>query len=130
MFLSFSNVQTVVFTFTIKWNNISFSIHQKLFWMFSAIIMEDQQFKYTSHCLCIFYPEPFHFFAPTLHIIEWKGSWKEFVFIQLFFKSENISRAKSRGGAGVNDITKNCGAFREILPLLPELFVNCDITCE
>ena len=73
MFLSFSNVQIVVFTFTIKWNNISFSIHQKLFWMFSAIIMEDQQFKYTSHCLCIFYPEPFHFFAPTLHIIEWKA---------------------------------------------------------
>ena len=41
----------------------------------------DYQFKYISHCLCVFYPEPFNFSAPTLHIIEWKGSCKEFLLL-------------------------------------------------
>ena len=85
--------------------------------------MQDYQFKYISHGLCIFYPEPFHFSAPTLHIIEWKGSCKEFLFVQLFFKSDNISRATFRGGAWVNVITKNCDAYREMPPFVPELFV-------
>ena len=62
------------FVFTIKWNDISFSISQKLLRITSAIIMQDYQFKYISHSLCIFYPETFHISAPTLHIIEWKGS--------------------------------------------------------
>ena len=90
--------------------------------MLSANVMQDYQFKYISHCLCIFYPEPFLFSAPTLHITEWKGSCKEFLFVRLFFKSNNISRATFRG-AWVNGITKNCGAYREILPFVPEFFV-------
>ena len=81
--------------------------------------MQDYQFKYVSHCLCIFYPESFLFPAPTLHIIEWKGSCKEFLFVQLFFKSDDISRVTFRG----NDITKNRRAYREIPPFVPELFV-------
>ena len=31
--------------------------------------MQDYQFKYSSHCLCIFYSEPFLFSAPTVHMI-------------------------------------------------------------
>ena len=85
--------------------------------------MQGYQFKYISRCLCIFYPEPFLFSAPTLHIIECKGSYKEFLFVQLFFKSDHISHATFRGGAWVNDITKNCGAYCEIPPFVPELFV-------
>ena len=111
------------FVFTIKWSDISFSIHQKLPWILSANVMQDYQFKYVSHCLCIFYPESFLFPAPTLHIIEWKGSCKEFLFVQLFFKSDNISRATFRGGAWVNDVTKNWGAYREIPPFVQELYV-------
>ena len=107
------------FVFTIKWSDISFSIHQKLPWILSANVMQDYQFKYVSHCLCIFYPESFLFPAPTLHIIEWKGSCKEFLFVQLFFKSDDISRVTFRG----NDITKNRRAYREIPPFVPELFV-------
>ena len=49
-------------------------------------------------------------------IIEWKHSCK--FFVQLFIKSDNISLAIFRG----NDITENCGAYREIPPLVPELF--------
>ena len=71
----------------------------------------------------MFYPEPFLFSAPTLHIIEWKSSSKEFLFVQLFFKPDNVSRTTFRGDAWVNDITKNFCAYREISPLLPELFV-------
>ena len=127
MFSSFSNLQIAIFVCTIKWNDISFSIYQKLLWIFSAIIMQDYQFKYISHCLCIFYPEPFNFSAPTLHIIEWKGPCKEFLFVQLFFKSVNIPQATFRGGDWVNDITKNCGAYREIPPLLPDLFLYSHI---
>ena len=123
MFSSFSNLQISVFVFTTKWNDISFSIYQKLLWIFSAIIMQDYQFKYISHCLCIFYPKPFNFSAPTLHIIEWKGSCKKFLFVQLFLKSGNIPLATFRGSDWVNDITKNCGVYREIPPLLPELFL-------
>ena len=67
-----------------------------------------------SHSFCIFYPEPFLFSAPTLYIIEWKSSCKEFLFVQLFFKSDNISLTTFRGNTWVNDITKNCGAYREI----------------
>ena len=85
--------------------------------------MQDYQWKYISHCLCIFYPEPFHYSAPTLHIIESNGSCKEFLFVQLFFKSDNISPATVRGGTWVNDITKYCAAYREILSLLLELSV-------
>ena len=104
------------FVFPIKWSDISFSIHQKLPWILS---IQDYQFKYISHCLCIFYPEPFLFSAPTLHIIEWKDCWKEFLFVQLFFKSDDISRVTFRG----NDITKNCRAYRETPPFVPELFI-------
>ena len=118
----FKCLNCLFFVFTTKWSDISFSIHQKLLWILSANVMQDYQFKYISHCLCIFYPEPFLFSAPTLHITEWKGSCKEFLFVRLFFKSNNISRATFRG-AWVNGITKNCGAYREILPFVPELFV-------
>ena len=111
------------FVSTINWSDISFSIHQKLLWILSANVMQDYQFKYISHCLCISYPEPFLFPAPTLHIIEWKGSCKEFLFVHLFFISDNISRATFRGGAWVYDVTKNCGAYRQIPPFVPELFV-------
>ena len=62
-------------------------------------------------------------YAPTLHIIEWKGFCKEFLFIQLFFKFDNILCTAFRGGAWVNEITKNCGAYRKIPPFVPELFV-------
>ena len=106
MFFSFSNVQITVSVFTIKWNDISFSIHQKLFWIFSAITKQGDQFKYILHCLCIFYPKFFHFPALTLHIAEWKGSCKEFLFVNLIFKSDNIPQATFRGGAWVNNITK------------------------
>ena len=106
-----------------KWNYISFSFHQKLLWTLSMTIIQDYQFKYISHCLCMFYPEPFLFSAPTLHIIEWKSSSKEFLFVQLFFKPDNISRTTFRGDAWVNDITKNFCAYREISPLFTELFV-------
>ena len=97
-----------------KWNNISFLFHLKLLWILSTTIMQDYQFKYISHSSCIFYPEPFLFSAPTVHIIEWKSSCKEFLFVQLFFKSDNISLTTFRGNTWVNDITKNCGAYREI----------------
>ena len=110
------------FVSTINWSDISFSIHQKLLWILSANLIQDYQFKYTSHCLCFFYPELFLFSEPTLHIKEWKGSCKEFLFVRLFFKSDNISHATFRG-AWVNDITKNCAAYREIPPFVPELFV-------
>ena len=66
------------------------------------------------------------FFAPGLHIIEWKGSCKEFLFcsaVSFLFKSDNISRATFRGGAWVNDVTKNWGAYREIPPFVQELYV-------
>ena len=53
--------------------------------------MQGYQFKYISRCLCIFYPEPFLFSTPTLHKIEWKGTCKEFLFVKLFFKSDDIS---------------------------------------
>ena len=53
--------------------------------------MLDYQFKYIAHYLCIFYPEPFLFSAPTMQIVKWKGSCKEFLFVQLFFKFDNIS---------------------------------------
>ena len=109
------------FVSTINWSDIAFSIHQKLLWILLANLMQDYQFKYISHCSCIFYPVSFLFFAPTMHIKEWKSSCK-FFFIQLFFKSNNISRATFRGGAWVNDITKNCGAYREIPPFVSELF--------
>ena len=113
---------------TIKWNDISSSIHQKVFWILSATIMQDQQFPSVSQCLCVSYPEPFLFSAPTLQIKEWKGSWKEFLFLHLLFKSDNISCATFRGGACVNDITKNCGVYCEIPPLLLELFVFSHMT--
>ena len=85
--------------------------------------MQDYQFNYISHCLSIFYPEPFHYSAPTLRIIESNGSYKEFLFIQLLFKSDNISLAIVRGCTWANDITKYCGAYCEILSLLLELSV-------
>ena len=85
--------------------------------------MQEYQFKYISQCLCIFYLY-FTYSAPTLHIIDPNGSCKEFLFVQLLFKSDNISRATVRGGTWVNDITKCCGAYHEILSLLLELFVN------
>ena len=88
--------------------------------------MQDYQFKYISHCLSTFYPEPFHLFAPALHIIEWKCSCKELLLcsaVSFLFKSDNISRATCRGGAWVNDITKNCDDYPEIPPFVPELFV-------
>ena len=66
------------FVSTINWSDISFSIHQKLLWILLANLMQDYQFKYISHCSCIFYPMPFLFFAPTMHIKEWKSSCKEF----------------------------------------------------
>ena len=106
-----------------KWNYISFSFHQKLLWTLSMTIIQDYQFKYISHCLCMFYPEPFLLSAPTLHIIEWKSSSKEFLFVQLFFKPDNVSRTTFRGDAWVNDSTKNFCAYREISPLFTELFV-------
>ena len=81
-----------------------------------------------SHSFCIFYPEPFLFSAPTLYIIEWKSSCKEFLFVQLFFKSDNISLTTFREHAWVNGITKNCGAYREISPLIPKLFVYSHMT--
>ena len=68
-------------------------------------------------------PETFLFAAPTLHILERKGYCKEFLFVQLFFKSDNALRTTFRVGAWVNDIIKNCGAYREIPPFVPELFV-------
>ena len=89
--------------------------------------MQDSQFKYTSHCLCIFYSKPFNFSAPTLNIIERKGSYKEFLFVQLFFKSDNIPQATFRGGDWVNNVTKNCCAYREIPSLLSELFLYSHI---
>ena len=89
--------------------------------------MQDYKFKYISHCLCIFYPNPFNFSAPTLHIIEWKGPCKEFLFVQLFFKSDNIPQATLRGSDWVNNVTKNCGIYREIVTLLPELFLYSHI---
>ena len=85
--------------------------------------MQDYEFKYISHCLCIFYPKPFPFSALTLHIKAWKGSCQEFLFVQLFFKSDDISRATFRGSAWVNDITKNCGPYCKIPPFVPELSV-------
>ena len=100
-----------------------FWIHQKLLWILSANLIQEYQFKYISHCLCIFYPEVFLFCASSLHIIVWKGFCKEFLFVQLFFKSDNISRATFRGGAWVNDLIKNCGDSREIPPFVPELFI-------
>ena len=115
--------KSLFFVFTIKWNHISFSIHQKPLWTLSTTIIQDYQFKYISHCLCMFYPEPFLFSVPTLHIIEWESSSKEFLFVQLFFKPDNISRTTFRGDAWVNDITINFRAYREISPLLAELFV-------
>ena len=119
----FKCLNCLFFVFTTKWSDISFSIHQKLLWILSANVMQDYQFKYISHCLCISYPEPFLFPAPTLHIREWKGSCKECLLVQLFFKSDNISRATFRGGAWVKDITKNWGAYREIPPFfVPKLF--------
>ena len=111
------------FVFTIKWNGVSFSIQQKLLWTLSTTIIQDYQFKHISHCLCMFYPEPFLFSAPTLHIVEGKSSSKEFLFVQLIFKPDKNSRTTFRGDAWVNDITKNFCAYREISPLLPELFV-------
>ena len=94
------------FVSTINWNDILFSIHQKLLWILSANLMQDCQFKYVLYCLCFFYPESFLFSAPTLHIKEWKGSCKEFLFVRLFFKSDNISRATSRhsSGKGIEEI--------------------------
>ena len=94
--------------------------------------MENYEFKYISHCLCIFYPKPSNFSAPTLHIKEWKDSCKEFLFVQLFFKFDNIPQATFRGDDWVNEITKNCGAYREIPLLLIELFlyshiINCSL---
>ena len=52
--------------------------------------MQDYQFKHISHCLCIFDPEPFLFFALALDIIEWKGSCKEIFFVQLFLFCLNL----------------------------------------
>ena len=54
---------------------------------------------------------------PAYNIIEWKGSCK-FLFAQLLFKSDTISRPIFRG----NDISRNCGAHREIPSFAPELF--------
>ena len=90
--------------------------------MLSTAIMQDYQFKHISHCFCIFYPEPFLFSAPTLHMIEWKSSCKEFFLLQLLFKSDNISHTIFRGDAWVNDITENSGVYCKISPLLPEIF--------
>ena len=75
------------FVSTINWSDISFSIHQKLLWILSANLMQDYQFKYTQHCLCFFYLEPFLFSKPTLHIKEWKGSCK---YLFLFGCSLNL----------------------------------------
>ena len=61
--------------------------------------------------------------GPTLHIIESNCSCKEFLFVKLLFKSDNISPTTVRGGTWVNDITKYCCTYREILSLLLELFV-------
>ena len=49
--------------------------------------MGDYQFKNISHCLRIFNPESFHFSAPTLHMIEWKGYWKEVCFYWTVLKT-------------------------------------------
>ena len=68
-------------------------------------------------------PRAFLFSALTVHIIEWKSSSKELLFVQLFFKPDNISRTTFRGDTWVNDSTKNFCSYREISPLLPELFV-------
>ena len=104
-----------------------FLTHLKLLWILSTTIMQAYQFKYISHSLSIFNPEPSLFSAPTLHVIEW-SSCKEFFFVHLFFKSDNISPTTFRGHASVNYIVKNCSTYREILPLLPELFVYSHMT--
>ena len=121
-----------LFVFTIKSSDTFFSIHQKVLWILSANVMQDYQFKYILHCLYTFYLQPFlFFFAPGLHIIEWKGSCKEFLFcsaVSFLFKSDNISRATFRGGAWVNDITKNSGDYREVTHFVRELFVYSHIS--
>ena len=58
---------------------------------------------------------------PTYNSVE--RLLQQFLFVQLFFKSDNISRATFRGGAWVNDITKNWDAYREIPPFAQELYV-------
>ena len=64
-FLFFSKCSNCCFfVFTIKSNGTSFSIHQKLLWILSTTIIQDYQFKYILHCLCMFYPESFLFSAP------------------------------------------------------------------
>ena len=88
--------------------------------------MQDYQFKHISHCLCIFDPEPFLFFALALDIIEWKGSCKEIFFVQLFLFCLNL--ITFRGGAWVNDITKNPGDYREVTHFVRELFVYSHIS--
>ena len=101
-----------LFVFTIKWSDTLNT--------FGEYILQDYQFKYILHCLSIFYPEPFLFFPPALHIIEWKGSCKELLFcsaVSFLFKSDNISRATFRGGAWVNDIPKTVAIIAKHHPL-------------
>ena len=99
---SFSNVSIAAFCFHIEWSDIFFSILQKVLWILSANVMQDYQFKYISHCLCISYPEPFLFSRSALHILECKGSCQELLFcstFSFFYKSDNTSSATFRGGA-------------------------------
>ena len=56
-FIPFQMLKLPFFVFTIKWSDISFSIHQKLLLILSANIMQNYQFKYVSHCLSITNPE-------------------------------------------------------------------------
>ena len=60
----FQMFKLLFFVFTIKSNGTSFSIHQKLLWILSTTIIQDYQFKYILHSLCMFYPESFLFSAP------------------------------------------------------------------
>ena len=91
-------------------------------WILSTTIMQDYQFKYILRSFCIFYAESVLFSAPILHMIEWRSSRKEFLFVQLFFKSDNISPTTFRGHAW------NCGAYRATLPFLLDFFVYIHMT--
>ena len=68
------------FVYTKKKKDILFLLHLKLLWILSTTIMQDYQFKYISHSLSIFNPEPFLFSAPTLHVIEWRSCKEFFLF--------------------------------------------------
>ena len=112
----FQIFKLLFFVFTIKSNGTSFSIHQKLLWVLSTTIIQDYQFKYILHCLCMFYPEFFLFSAP-------KALPRSFFLFNCFLNLRTFRAPHLEETLELLTLPKTAGAYRKISPLLPQLFV-------